>query len=300
MVVAVAMPVLLSALIIGVFKGMIYAIMAMGLVASFRISRVVNLGVAGIAVFAATVYFHSSTVWGAPIIVALVIGLAVGALIGAALGLANLKMANWAKGFVMIFTLTVALFLFGWSDRILPPSLVSPSSPFGDQGGFTVSLTYVSNHQIGTFLTVLAVALLATWVMRRTRAGVYVRAIYDDPDSAATLGIPIGYFVVGVWAVAGVLAALAGILASTIVTLDPLLLLLVSVWALAASILGGLESFAVAVVGSVLVGVSQGVLGGGVFGTLGPGLENVGAILIVAVAVLYAGAKRRDLAHIQT
>jgi branched-chain amino acid transport system permease protein len=260
---------------------------------------VVNLGIPGIAVFGATVYFQMSNVWGAPVLVSLVGGLIVGALLGAGLGVCNLKMTDWPRGFVMIFTLTVTLFLFGWSDKILPPIQVAPASPFGDSGGFNVALTFVSNHQIGTFITCILVTLLMGWVVTKSRIGIYVRAIYDDGDSAATLGIPLGYFVVGVWAVAGVLAALAGILVSPRVTLDPYLILFVSIWALAGSILGGLESFGVAFFGSILVGLSQGLLGGGLI-HLGPGLENLGAIAVVAVAVFYAGVKRRDLAHIQT
>ena len=299
MVVGVAADVFESAVIIGIFTGTIYAMMALGIVASFRINRVVNLGIPGLAVFGATIYFQMSNVWGAPVIVALFGGVAVGALIGALLGLCNLKMTQWPRGFVMIFTLTVTLFLFGWSDKILPPIQISPASPFGDKGGFKVALTFVSNHQIGTFITAIVVTLLMGFVVSKTRIGIYVRAIYDDGDSAATLGIPLGYFVVGVWAVAGALAALAGILVSPRTTLDPYLILFVSIWALAGSILGGLESFGVAFVGSILVGLSQGILGGGII-HLGPGLENLGAIAVVAVAVFYAGVKRRDLAHIQT
>ncbi len=299
MVVAVSAGVFESAVIIGIFTGTIYAMMALGIVASFRINRVVNLGIPGIAVFGATIYFQMSNVWGAPVLVALLGGLVVGGALGGLLGLCNLKMTEWPRGFVMIFTLTASLFLFGWSDKILPPIQVSPASPFGDSGGFKVALTFVSNHQIGTFITCILVTLLMGFVVTKTRMGIYVRAIYDDGDSASTLGIPLGYFVVGVWAVAGVLAALAGILVSPRVTLDPYLILFVSIWALAGSILGGLESFGVAFVGSILVGLSQGILGGGII-HLGPGLENLGAIAVVAVAVFYAGVKRRDLAHIQT
>jgi branched-subunit amino acid ABC-type transport system permease component len=298
-VVGVTAAVFESAVIIGIFTGTIYAMMALGIVASFRINRVVNLGIPGIAVFGATVYFQMSNVWGAPVLVALLGGVATGTLIGALLGVCNLKMTEWPRGFVMIFTLTVSLFLFGWSDKILPPIQVSPASPFGDSGGFKVALTYVSNHQIGTFITCILVTLLMGFVVSRTRIGIYVRAIYDDGDSASTLGIPLGYFVVGVWATAGALAALAGILVSPRVTLDPYLILFVTIWALAGSILGGLESFGIAFVGSILVGLSQGILGGGII-HLGPGLENLGAIAVVAIAVFYAGVKRRDLAHIQT
>ena len=299
MVVGVTASVFESAVIIGIFTGTIYAMMALGIVASFRINRVVNLGIPGLAVFGATIYFQMSNVWGAPVLVSLLGGVLVGAAFGALLGLCNLKMTQWPRGFVMIFTLTASLFLFGWSDKILPPIQISPASPFGDSGGFKFALTFVSNHQIGTFITCILVTLLMAWVVTKTRIGIYVRAIYDDGDSAATLGIPLGYFVVGVWAVAGALAALAGILVSPRTTLDPYLILFVTIWALAGSILGGLESFGIAFVGSILVGLSQGILGGGII-HLGPGLENLGAIGIVAVAVFYAGVKRRDLAHIQT
>jgi branched-subunit amino acid ABC-type transport system permease component len=299
-VVGVTAAVFESAVILGIFLGTVYALMALGIVASFRINRVVNLGIPGIAVFGATMYFQMSSVWGAPVLIALVIAIIIGAVLGAGLGLCNLKMSDWPRGFVMIFTLTITLFLFGWSDKILPPVQVAPASPFGDSGGFNVALTFVSNHQIGTFITCILVTLLMGWTVTKSRMGIYVRAIYDDGDSAATLGIPLSYFVVGVWAVAGALAALAGILVSPRVTLDPYLLLFVSIWALAGSILGGLESFGIAFGGSLLVGLSQSIIGAGVFGRPGPGLENLGAILVVAVAVFYAGIKRRDLAHIQT
>ena len=299
------MPVFISALVLGVFKGTIYAMMALGLVASFRINRVVNLGIPGLAVIGATAYFQMSTVWGAPLVVALLFGLAAGAFFGAILGYFSLKTVQWARGFVMICTLTGTLLLFGWSDKILPPTLVSPERLFGDSG-FEVQLAFVQWHQVATLAVLIVVAALATFVIGKTRAGVYVRAIYDDPDSAATLGVPIGYFVVGVYAIAGALAALAGILAAPIVTLDSFLFLTVAIWALAGAIVGGLESFGIGLVGSVAIGVSQGMLGSGLFNDWGPfpqditRYESTGAILIVAVGVLYAGIKRRDLAHIQT
>jgi branched-chain amino acid transport system permease protein len=288
-----------SAAIIGVFLGTIYALMALGMVAAYRINRVVNLGQAGMAAFGAAVYWWMTSVWGAPVLVALVGGIVAGGAIGALLGLANLKMVAWPRGFVMIFTLTVTLLLFAVVDWILPDTTVSPVSPFG-AGGFNIALTYVTNHQIGTFLTCVVVAFLATWVVRKTRVGIYVRAIYDDPDGASTLGVPLGVFVVGVWATGGALAGLAGILVSPRTLLDTLLLLFVMVWALAAAILGGLESFAIALAGGLLLGLAQGIVGGVFGGQLGPGLENMAAIVVMSGGVLYAGIKHRDLAHIQT
>ena len=78
------------------------------------------------------------------------------------------------------------------------------------------------------------------------------------------------------------------------------LLLFVSVYALAGAVLGGLESFALAFGGGVLLGTTEGILGGGVLGQMPPGTEALGTVVIMAIAVFYAGTKRRHLAHLQT
>ena len=293
------MAIFVSALIIGGFLGTIYGLMAFGMVASYRISRVVNLGQAGVAALGASVFWWMSSQWGAPVVVSLMGGVVVGAVLGAAMGFVNVLMGNWPRGFVMIFTLCVTLLLFAVCDHILPPTVVSPVSPFGS-GGFDLAFTFVGAHHIGTVVVCLAVVVAATWVTRRTRFGLFVRAIYDDPDGAATLGIPLALYVVGVWAMAGGMAGLAGILISYKTTLDTVLLLFVAVWGLAGAVLGGLESFGLALVGGVLLGCAEGIIGGMYSGSLPPGTENLAAVVIMAVAVLWAGTRKRHLAHLQT
>jgi sulfate-transporting ATPase len=289
----------LSALVIGLFSGTVYAMMALGLVAPYRISRVVNFALPGIAAFGAYIYWWSAVIWGAPKLVAVIAALLAGTVVGAALGVANRWMKEWPRGFVMIVTLTVTLLLFGWVDHVKPASPVSPPPPFGG-GGFQLGLAYVTWHQVATLVTCVAVTLVLAYVVKRSRVGIYIRAIYDDPAGAATPGVPAERFVVGVWASAGLLAALAGIMVSPRTELDTLAFLYVTIWALAGSVLGGLESFPVAFAGSVVLGTAQGVLGGVFSGHLGPGMEDLSAIVIMAAAVFYAGTKRRDLAYLQT
>jgi branched-subunit amino acid ABC-type transport system permease component len=290
---------LVSAVIVGVFLGTIYGLMAFGMVASYRISRVVNLGQAGVAAFGATIFWWMTAQWGAPVVVALVSAIVAGALIGGFMGWISLLMSRYPPSFMMIFSLCVTLLLFAAVDRMLPPEQVAPVSPFGDSG-FNVAETYVAAHQIGTFVVCIGSVLFFTFLLRRTRFGLFVRAIYDDPAGAATVGIPLTLYVIGVWAIAGGLAGLAGILITNRTLLDTLLLLFVAVWGLAGAILGGLESFALAFVGGILLGVSEGVLGGMYGGSLPPGTENLGVVVIMAIAVLYAGTRRRHLAHLQT
>lgn len=293
------MELFLSALIIGITLGTIYGLMAFGVVACYRISRVVNLAQAGLAALSASLYWWTATVWGAPLVLGLFGSILVGGLLGAVLGYLNLRMTNVPKGLVMIFTLTITLLLFAWVDVILPGYNASPPSIFGSSG-FNVALTYITVDQIGSFVTAIVAVIVTTWFLRKTRFGLFVRAIYDDPQGSATVGIPLTGYVVGVWALAGCMAALGGILVSTRTGLDSPLLLFVMVWGLAGAVLGGLESFAMAFLGGMILGVTQGVLGGMFSASLPPGFENLTAIVIMAAGVLYAGMKRRHLAYLQT
>jgi len=290
---------LVSALIIGVTLGTIYGLMAFGMVASYRISGVVNLGQAGVAALWSALSWRMEAVWAITRVAAVAAAPVLGGVLGAELGLFVLRLATWAKGLVMILTLAITLLLLAAADLILPLNNPAGAPVFGSRG-FDFALTYVTADQIGSFVTCIAVAAVTTWALRRTRFGLFVRVIYDDPDTAATLGIPLTGYVIRVWALAGSMAGLAGILVSTRTTLATPLLLFVMVWGLSGAVLGGLESFALAFAGGLVLGIAEGMIGSMLAGYLAPGLENLTAVVIMAVGVLYVGRKRRHLAHLQT
>lgn len=297
------MAVLASALIIGLTLGAVYGLMAFGMVAAFRITGIVNMGQAGIAALSAGLYWKMEVAWGIPRAISLVCALVAGGVMGAALGVVIVRV-RWPKVITMIFTLSITLLLFAVAAEITTPvdRLLNEAgrgmTVFGDQG-VDIGYTYVTVDQIGSFVTCIVVVLVTTWVLRRTRFGLHVRVIYDDPAAAATLGIPLQSFVIRVWAIAGCLAALAGMLISVRTTLDTATILFVMVWGLSGAVLGGLESFALAFAGGLALGISQGLLGSMLTGLFGPGMENLTAIVIVATGVLYMGRRRRHLTHLQ-
>jgi branched-chain amino acid transport system permease protein len=95
------------------------------------------------------------------------------------------------------------------------------------------------------------------------------------------------------WALGGALAALGGVLVTHRSLLESDLLLFIAVWGLAAATLGGLESFVLAFVGGLSLGIAEGVVGGDFGSSLPPGVENLSSVAVMAAAVLYAGIKRR-------
>jgi branched-subunit amino acid ABC-type transport system permease component len=140
------------------------------------------------------------------------------------------------------------------------------------------------------FLVVLVSVL--TFVLTRTHLGVYVRAIADDIEGAAAVGIPVRRVAVGVWAFSGALAALAGALIVPITNVTELAVIFVLMRSLSAAVLGGFDSLPLALAGAVLFGLVESLIGGSVFGVISSGAREVilTALLLGAVVLI---ARRR-------
>jgi branched-subunit amino acid ABC-type transport system permease component len=137
-----------------------------------------------------SMYWWMDTVERVPRVASVPIALLVGGVLGAALGRVTLWLTSWPKGLVMILTLVATLLLYAGADPFLPGWNPEGATVFGN-GGFDVALVHVSADQIGSLSSCLVVVIGTTWVLRRTRFGLHVRVIYDEPDTAATMGIPI-------------------------------------------------------------------------------------------------------------
>ena len=129
-----------------------------------------------------------------------------------------------------------------------------------------------------------AFLLLATWLaMARTKLGLYMRATQHDQEMAQAFGVPVRRVYATVFALGGMLAAIAGVLvvpisqAHYLMGLDPLLLSFIVV------IVGGLGSLRGTLVAAFIIGLSDGVIS--VF--YSPTLAKILATLFVALILVY-------------
>jgi branched-chain amino acid transport system permease protein len=123
---------------------------------------------------------------------------------------------------------------------------------FGLPGGGTLPVRVPAVLLIG-----LAAGLLAERLLVRSRAGLALRAVADDPDAAALCGVPVRRAVLVAFVAAGLLAGLAGLLDApgrSVGTTDGVVLGLAGA---AAALLGGLGSLRGALVAGLAVGVAQ-------------------------------------------
>lgn len=272
----------LNLVVVGLAFGAVYALLSIGLVLIYRVSRVVNLAHGAVGVFATYVYwFVFIDGWGLPIGAAFGLTLVVGAVLGALLErLLIAPVRRDGQLVTLIMTIGALLLLTDATVQIWGPNSPSIPSIFSDRV-IAIGTTGVTVHQVAIAGCVVVLSIALSYLLNRTRAGLAIEAIAEDPGAARVIGLPVPLIVTLVWAAGGATAALAGMLFIHLNTLDPISLTFVLIAALVATVLGNFTSFPRAVTAS---------LGLGVVFSLGKGyVSTAGSANLFIFALLLAG-----------
>jgi branched-chain amino acid transport system permease protein len=188
-------------------------------------------------------------------------------------------------------TLGLLLVLFGVMDLIWTTSsgrvrsLTLPT----DSGGFslghvTITWTQVIGLGVGVVITIGTAAFL-----RYTKLGTAMRAMANDREITATLGVPVRRVEAAAWLGCGVLAGIAGLLLADMVALDATTLTFLVISSLAAALIARLRSVIVTFVAALVVGLVQNLL------VPIPSLtnyNNMAPFVLAAVALLLLSRRR--------
>ena len=250
----------------GAFVGLVYGLLAVGLVVTYRASRIVNFAYGETGMLAAFVYFdiRIGTNTAIPsdhgILVALPLALALGAAMGAAMEFfiaRPLRDNPTLNGMVAtiaasLLVLTYALRRWGIYAR--------PTKPLVDGEGWRVVGITISPSQILILVCTIAIIGGLSALYRYTSLGLRLRATALDPYAAALSGINTNTTAMGTWAIAGALSALSAILISPLVAMNIFFMTLLALRAFAAALIGGLTSMSGAFIAGVLLGVLEGIV----------------------------------------
>jgi branched-chain amino acid transport system permease protein len=157
--------------------------------------------------------------------------------------------------FMMIHSLTG--YVWGHEIRQFP-------SPF-PAGPLVAGL--VSAHQAGVALVTMVMLVLLWAFFRFTRVGLAIRASAQNPVSARLSGISTRTMAALGWGLAGAMGVVAGMMVAPQLYLDPDMMSGVLIYGFAAALMGGIQSVPGAVVGGLLLGVVENLLGAYVVGT---------------------------------
>ncbi len=248
--------------------GCAYSLIAVGLVLTYRSTRVFNFAFAAEAYAAAVIY---SELWGhgvqrtlAAALVVFVMAPIFGALLDFGL-FSRVPPGNLTAKLVMSLGLMVILpnvveMIVGPTEVIAgPPPLFDPFHPI-----FRVAGQAVDGQELCVMLATAVVLIALSLLLRSRRLGLPIRAAVESPKLLELSGIGSARVLRVSWMISTALAALAGVLfaseAGTLVESQNFSILLVA--AVAAAALGGLRSLWLAALGGILLGVMDGVMTG--------------------------------------
>jgi branched-chain amino acid transport system permease protein len=288
---------------LGIVVGCIYALTATGLVVTYTTSGIFNFAHGAIGMFGAFSYWQLAIGWHWPALVALPVVLLVEApLLGAGIEAVLIRpLRSSSVDLSLVVTLGLLLFLLGIANLLWKPTK-SRVLPAFLQNARPVQLggLSVSANQILVVVVAVAVAVGLRLLFVRTRLGIAMRGVVDDPDLAAMAGASPVRIQQLSWALGASLAALAGILLAPLVTLDILTLTLLVINGYAAALVGRLTSLPWTAVGAIALGLlvsyARGYLPtGGLMEQLEPSLPMVFLFLLlvfVPAARLRAGNRQ--------
>ncbi len=261
------MTTLLDYAIPGVPFGCVFALMAVGLVLTYKASGVFNLAF-GAQAFVSSLAFVSFVEDGWPRWVAGVVAIVV---LGPALGLVLdrllFRQVRTASPLVklvpalglLIALPQVALIVAGSEPGIAPPSLFLDAQ----RVYFHVGSVPISGLEVSVTVATVAVVAVLVAVFRFTPIGLEMRAVVESPRMTELAGVNAGRVSAVAWVLSSCLAGLAGVLLAPLYAqLDPQNYTVLLVWGIAAAVVGRFASLPVALLGGIGLGIGQQVLAG--------------------------------------
>ncbi|CAN5598222.1 branched-chain amino acid ABC transporter permease [soil metagenome] len=241
----------------GLAVGAQYALVALGFVVIYRATAVINFAQGGFVLLGAYLAFNFHQTWGLPFWVAVVMAMAAGALIGMLVEALVLRRMVGQPPFAVIMVTIGILFII---EPIIPTIWGFEQQNLGDPWGLrTVDAGDVILRIRDLWTIGLAAVVLGGFFafFRFSKMGVAMRATALDQEAALAQGISARRVFAVSWGIAGAVAALAGVtLASGPAAVEPSISF-VALAAFPAMILGGLDSPGGAVIGGIVIGVTQ-------------------------------------------
>ena len=274
----------------GLMSGVLYSLVALGLVLIFKASGVFNFAQGSMVLFAALSLVRLTEKM--PLVAALAVTVVIMVVFAWLVERLVLRPLVNQEGIVLFMaTLGIAYFLDGfgqilWGSDIYTLHVGMPKEPKillenTFEGGILVSM----EDAIAALLSAVMVAAL--WLFfQKTGTGRALRAVADDHQAAQSIGIPLNRIWVIVWTVAGLVALVAGVIWGSKLGVQ-FSLQLIALKALPVVILGGFTSIPGAIIGGLIIGVGEKISEVYLGPMIGGGIENWFAYVLALVFLLF-------------
>lgn len=284
------MSAVIDVLVFGFLISTLYALVALGFTMIFGVAGVLNLAHGAFAMVGAFLTLWALNAgWSLP--AAIVFSLMGMGILAPLVYRVLIRPIERRPIIVLLATLLLAVLLeqtiilvFGPQSRFLPPLI---------GGGFVWLDTRIAYNRVAAGAIALLV-IAALWLfVTRSRNGKAILALSMERKGAALVGIPSERIILGVWAISGVLATIAGLFISSFTGIGPLEERMLLVIAFSTVVLGGLGSIPGSLWAALIIGYTETIVAQ--FAPEARGLAPL-AILIVVLTVRPQGLLGRAAA----
>jgi len=273
---------LFGQLLIGLINGAFYAILSLGLAVIFGLLNIINFAHGALYMVGAfcawfLLQYLGVGYWWALLISPIVVGI-IGILIERTM-LARLYKLDHLYGLLLTFGL--ALIIQGVFTNYFGSSGLPYTLPQEFVGAYNLGFMFLPKYRAWVILASLVVCLSTWYVIEKTKLGSYLRAGTENAPLVQAFGINVPRMITLTYGFGVALAALAGVMAAPIYTVNPQMGANLIIVVFAVVVIGGMGS----ILGSILTGFGLGVIEG-LTKVFYPEASNTVIFIIMAIVLL--------------
>lgn len=269
----------------GLMLGGLYGVVALGLVLIYKATKVFNFAQGELLMIGAYLFYTLSIIFHLPIWFVFLGTFFLCALFGflmeriifrpligqpiLSMIMMTICLSATLKGFVTL--------VWGGRRQILPE--------FIPKEALIVKGIHISQQLLWCLIAVILVTFIFTYFFKHTKAGLLMRATAESHDAARLLGVKVTQVFGRAWAISTMLASIGGIFMGSLQGVDPELGY-IGIVALPVALLGGLDSPIGAILGGLIVGVTETLAAGYLDALVGGGLREITPFGVMAIIVL--------------
>jgi branched-chain amino acid transport system permease protein len=250
---------LFGQVLLGLINGSFYAILSLGLAVIFGLLNIINFAHGALYMMGAFVAwmclnYFGVNYWAALLLAPLIVG-AFGVLLERVL---IARLANLDHLYGLLLTFGLALIIQGLFRNYYGSSGLPYQIPDALRGGQNLGFMFMPNYR-GWVVAASLVVCLTTWfTIEKTRLGAYLRAATENPTLTQAFGINVPLLVTLTYGFGVALAALAGVLAAPIYSVNPNMGADLIIVVFAVVVIGGMGS----IMGAIVTGFGLGLIEG--------------------------------------
>jgi len=258
--------VLAQQIVNGLVVGSVYALSALGFTLIFGAARIVNFAYGELLMLGAFFTLTAMTVLGLPFFLALPIGVAATSALSVLMFVLTIRPLTRKsyvslKGELQVIMVTLGLvYIFRESAFIIWGS-APRRVDMGISGIILIGDVIITRQRLMVIFVMAVMVGLLYWLLYKTRVGLALRAIAQNRDGAAAIGLDDDRIIAFVFAVSGALACVAGSLIGALYAVEPAMGGAPLLKAFVIVIFGGLGSVPGAIVGGLLIGLIETLAG---------------------------------------